>query len=41
MNIEVLGIDPIYIAVSDLSRSERYYDRVMGILGFRKNTFSK
>jgi catechol 2,3-dioxygenase-like lactoylglutathione lyase family enzyme len=37
--IDVIGIDHIYIAVSDLGRSERFYDRVMPILGFRKNTF--
>src|SRR4051812_42000315 len=37
---EVTGIDHIYIAVSDLARSEAFYDRVMvGVLGFRKNTF--
>jgi len=39
MNIEIIGIDHIYAAVSDLSRSERFYDGVMTILGFRKNTF--
>jgi GNAT superfamily N-acetyltransferase/catechol 2,3-dioxygenase-like lactoylglutathione lyase family enzyme len=38
-DIEVIGIDHIYIAVSDLARAEKYYDRVMDILGFRKNTF--
>ena len=36
---EVIGIDHIYIAVSDVALSEKFYDRVMGILGFRKNTF--
>jgi catechol 2,3-dioxygenase-like lactoylglutathione lyase family enzyme len=40
MNNEVIGIDHIYIAVSDLARSEEYYDRVTSILGFRKNTFA-
>lgn len=39
MNIEIIGIDHIYVAVSDLGRSETFYDRVMNILGFRKNTF--
>ena len=34
-----IGIDHIYLAVSDLDRSEGFYDRVMAILGFRKNTF--
>ena len=39
MSIEILAIDHIYIAVSDLHRSESFYDRVMRIFGFRKNTF--
>jgi glyoxylase I family protein len=38
---EVTGIDHIYIAVSDLDRSESFYDRVMlQVLGFRKNKFA-
>lgn len=37
---EVTGIDHIYVAVSDLSRSEAFYDLAMPILGFRKNSFS-
>ena len=37
---EVIGIDHIYISVSDLARSEAFYDRVMPILGFRKNAFT-
>lgn len=37
---DVTGIDHIYIAVSDLGRSEAFYDRVMlQVLGFRKNSF--
>jgi catechol 2,3-dioxygenase-like lactoylglutathione lyase family enzyme len=37
---EVIGIDHIYITVSDLVTSERFYDRVLGVvLGFRKNEF--
>ena len=39
MKIEVIGIDHIYVAVSDLARSEKFYDVTMTILGFRKNTF--
>lgn len=39
MSIEVIGIDHIYVTASDLRRSERFYDQVMTILGFRKNTF--
>ena len=37
---EVIGIDHFYLSVSDLARSEIFYDRVMPILGFRKNSFS-
>lgn len=37
---EVIGIDHIYVSVSDLARSERFYDRVLlETLGFRKNRF--
>ena len=39
MSIEVIGIDHIYVAVSQLERSEQYYDCVMPLLGFKKNTF--
>jgi glyoxylase I family protein len=37
---QVTGIDHIYISVSDLVRSEAFYDRVMSVLGFRKAAFS-
>ena len=38
---EVIGIDHIYITVSDLQHSEAFYDRVMvAALGFRKNKFT-
>lgn len=38
---EVTGIDHIYIAVSDLQRSEHFYDHVLHeTLGFRKNRFT-
>lgn len=40
MSTEVIGIDHIYLAVSNLARSEMYYDTVMEKLGFRKNTFT-
>ena len=40
MSTETIGIDHIYITVSDLTRSERFYECVMRILGFRKNTFT-
>jgi catechol 2,3-dioxygenase-like lactoylglutathione lyase family enzyme len=35
---EIIGIDHIYLTVSDLDASRHFYDRVMiGALGFRKN----
>jgi glyoxylase I family protein len=38
---EVIGIDHIYITVSDLDRSEIFYDRVLlEALGFRKTRFT-
>ncbi len=37
----ITGIDHIYITVSDLDRSEIFYDRVLlKTLGFRKNKFT-
>ena len=39
MGIEVIGLDHIYLTVSDLEKSERFYDAAMTILGFRKNGF--
>ncbi|HWR87313.1 MAG TPA: VOC family protein [Acidiferrobacterales bacterium] len=36
---EIIGIDHIYITVSDMERSEKFYDVVMEILGFRKSPF--
>jgi glyoxylase I family protein len=36
---EVIGIDHIYITVSDMQRSEKFYDVVMDVLGFRKSRF--
>jgi glyoxylase I family protein len=38
MTLEVLGIDHIFVAVSDLARSTAFYDDVMKLLGFRKGT---
>jgi len=38
--IEVTGFDHIYITVSDIARAEAFYDRVMPLLGFRKNSFT-
>ena len=38
---EIIGMDHIFITVSDMARSERFYDEVMlGVLQFRKNTFA-
>ncbi len=34
--VEVGAVDHLYLTVSDLERSERFYDRVMRALGFRK-----
>src|SRR5688572_22530653 len=39
MAIEVIGIDHIYISVSSMERSLAFYDVVMSLLGFKKNTF--
>ncbi len=36
---DVIGIDHIYLAVTDLEKSEIFYDGLMSILGFRKNQF--
>ena len=36
MGVEVIGIDHVYVTVRDLRRSERFYDLVMPVLGFRK-----
>lgn len=36
---DVIGIDHIYITVSNLERSEQFYDIVMPVIGFRKNQF--
>jgi catechol 2,3-dioxygenase-like lactoylglutathione lyase family enzyme len=34
--VELRGLDHLYVTVSDLARSERFYDAVMAALGFRK-----
>jgi catechol 2,3-dioxygenase-like lactoylglutathione lyase family enzyme len=34
--VEVVGLDHIYLAVTDLARSEKFYDTVLGLLDFRK-----
>ena len=36
---EVIGIDHIYVTVSNLRKSAEFYDVVMKVLGFRKNQF--
>ena len=38
MSIDVVAVDHIYVAVSDLTRSEVFYDAVMRLLGFKKGT---
>ncbi len=35
---ELIGIAHVYLTVSDLERSERWYDRVMRTMGFKKVT---
>jgi glyoxylase I family protein len=35
---ELIGIDHVYLAVSDFARSRRFYDRLMRALGFKKGT---
>lgn len=37
--LEIIGIDHVYVAISDLERSARFYDAVTEVLGFRKNRF--
>lgn len=37
---EAIGIDHIYLTVSDLVRSEAFYDGIMGAFGFRKSPFA-
>ena len=34
--VEVVGLDHVYLTVSDLARSEVFYDTVLGLLDFRK-----
>jgi len=34
--VDVLGLDHLYLTVSNLERAERFYDPVMRLLGFRK-----
>lgn len=34
--MDVIGLDHLYLTVSDMARSERFYDAVMQRLGFRK-----
>ncbi len=37
MSVDVIGIDHIYITVSNLEVSEKFYDDVMSLLGFVKS----
>ncbi|HUR47103.1 MAG TPA: VOC family protein [Candidatus Saccharimonadales bacterium] len=39
MGFEIIGIDHVYVAVSDMARSEKWYDVVMPLLGFKRNSF--
>ena len=38
MPVDVTAVDHLYVAVTDLARSEAFYDRVMRLLGFKKGT---
>lgn len=39
--VEVIGIDHVYLAVRDVTASERFYDAALvQVLGFRKNDFT-
>lgn len=39
--VDVIGLDHIYLTVTDMQVSEKFYDRVlMSVLEFRKNQFS-
>jgi catechol 2,3-dioxygenase-like lactoylglutathione lyase family enzyme len=37
---DIVAIDQIYIGVTDLARSEAFYDRAMRALGYRKTRFA-
>lgn len=39
MAVETIGIDHVYLSVSDFRRSEAFYDAVMEPMGFKKGTF--
>lgn len=36
MSVEVIGIDHVFITVSDLQKAEEFYDKVMPFMGFVK-----
>ncbi len=38
MSLEIIGVDHIYLTVSDLTRSEAFYDSLMRHFGFKKGT---
>lgn len=37
---DIVSLNQIYIGVSDLTRSEAFYDRAMRVLGYRKTRFA-
>lgn len=37
-DVEVTGLDHLYVTVADLARSAAFYDGVLALLGFRKGT---
>jgi len=38
MPVEIIGIDHVYFAVSDIAAAEAFYDGVMKVLGFQKRS---
>ena len=38
VTLEIIGVDHIYLTVSDLKQSEAFYDSLMRVFGFKKGT---
>jgi len=37
---EIIGFDHVYLSVSDIAKSESFYDRLVSVFGFRKSRFA-
>jgi catechol 2,3-dioxygenase-like lactoylglutathione lyase family enzyme len=37
---EITGFDHVYLSVSDIAKSEPFYDRLVSVFGFRKSRFA-